>query len=190
MSASLPACSLFGEGNATALLTHHSSLLKICLTHRDRSTGLKIKGRSKAALPVLQLLHPPTGAALSNTGCCVKRERMHKDSDKKYFKTHKLQMSLLVNPSTQYNSTAAFSTLPSGCNNAATKQRGSPLLAGSGGTQFGFVQVRRSIFWLTPILEGEKRCFQLWLLLLSIGVTRGAPQGLHGAEPSLRTPAS
>lgn len=83
---------------------------------------------------------------------CVKRERKHKDSDKKYFKNHKLQTSLLINPSTQYKSTVRLPTLPSSCNNAATKQQGYSLLAGTGGTQFGFVQLQRRIFWSTSIL--------------------------------------
>lgn len=154
MSASLPACSLFREGNAPALLTHHSSLLKIYFIWRAWSTGLKIKERSKAALPVLQLATPPyhRRGPLKHRGYCVKRERKHKDSDKKYFKNHKLQTSLLINPSTQYKSTVRLSTLPSGCNNAATKQQGYSLMAGSGGTRFGFVQVQRSIFWSTLIL--------------------------------------
>lgn len=101
MSASLPACSLFREGNATALLTHHSSLFKIYFICRTWSTGLKIKGRSKAALPVLQLATPPSNrrGSLKHRRYCVKRERKHKDSDKKYFKNHKLQTSLLP-PST------------------------------------------------------------------------------------------
>lgn len=58
--ASLPACSLFREGNATALLTHCTSLLKICFICRAWSTGLEIRGRSKATVPLLQLqLSPP-----------------------------------------------------------------------------------------------------------------------------------
>lgn len=55
MFASLPACSLFREGNATALLTHCTSLLKIYFICRAWSTGLEIRGRSKATVPVLQL---------------------------------------------------------------------------------------------------------------------------------------
>lgn len=60
MFASLPACSLFREGNATALLTHCTSLLQIYFICRAWSTGLEIRGRSKGTVPVLQLAPPPS----------------------------------------------------------------------------------------------------------------------------------
>lgn len=51
---------LEGKKNVTALLTHHSSLLNIYFLSKAWTTGLMIKGRSKATLPILQLSTPPS----------------------------------------------------------------------------------------------------------------------------------